>query len=230
VRLIPVGENALLVDLDTQQEVQAMHAEFHRRREGGGLVCREIVPGERTVLLHGIPDVDVLRTELSGWTVPDAPADTGPLLEIPVRYDGADLRTVADLWGVSEDEVVRVHSGTEHRVAFCGFAPGFAYMTGLSDTYQVPRRSAPRTSVPAGSVALAGPYTGIYPRSSPGGWQLIGSAQVPLWDMQREPAALLTPGMRVRFVPQEPHLTPLRQPGSTDTGASAESRNKAVRA
>ena len=92
---------------------------------------------------------------------------------------------------------------TEFRVAFCGFAPGFGYLTGLPERCHVPRRDSPRTAVPAGSVALAGPYTGVYPRSSPGGWQIIGTTEAVLWDPGREPAALLSPGTRVRFVPEE---------------------------
>jgi KipI family sensor histidine kinase inhibitor len=143
---------------------------------------------------------------LGRWSVPVPAVDSGPLVEIPVLYNGSDLHDVAELWGVTDEEVVRRHSGVEHRVAFCGFAPGFAYLTGLSEACHVPRRPAPRTSVPAGSVALAGSYTGVYPRSSPGGWQLIGTTQVLLWDMDREPAALLTPGTRVRFVPRNPAI------------------------
>ncbi|MGI5193766.1 5-oxoprolinase subunit B family protein [Streptomyces sp. CA-288835] len=220
MRALPVGEDSLLIDLETPREAQAMHAEVVRRRDAGLLTLREIVPGEKTVLLYGVPDAERLRAEVSRWTVPESAADNGPLLEIPVRYDGADLSAVAQLWGVTEDEVARVHSGIEHRVAFCGFAPGFAYMTGLGEAFHVPRRDAPRTSVPKGSVALAGAYTGIYPRSSPGGWQLIGTTRVPLWDMEREPAALLSPGTRVRFVPEEP---------SKSTPASAEDGGRRVR-
>lgn len=96
--------------------------------------------------------------------------------------------------------MARIHVGTEFTVAFCGFAPGFGYLTGLPSRYDVPRRATPRTAVPAGSVALAGPYTGVYPRSSPGGWQLIGTTDAVLWDHTRVPAALLAPGTRVRFV------------------------------
>lgn len=99
--------------------------------------------------------------------------------------------------------MVRIHTAAEFRVAFCGFAPGFGYLTGLGERYAVPRRATPRTAVPAGSVGLAGPYTGVYPRSSPGGWQLIGTTDSVLWDATREPAALLSPGTRVRFAAVE---------------------------
>lgn len=202
MRVLDVGEDALLIDLATAEEAQSWHAELLRRRGEGSLgPVREIVPGERTVLLYGVPDTAALRAELRGWSVTARAAGSGPLVEIPVRYDGPDLSVVAERWGVAEEDVADLHSGAEHRVAFCGFAPGFAYMTGLGARYGVPRRAEPRTSVPAGSVAVAGPYTGIYPRSSPGGWQLIGTTSVRLWYLEREPAALLAPGTRVRFVP-----------------------------
>lgn len=102
--------------------------------------------------------------------------------------------------GVAPGEVGRIHAAAGYRVAFCGFAPGFGYLTGLPERYAVPRRATPRTAVPAGSVALAGPYTGVYPRSSPGGWRLVGTTDAVLWDPEREPPALLSPGLRVRFV------------------------------
>ncbi|MGW3956891.1 5-oxoprolinase subunit B family protein [Streptomyces sp. NPDC004752] len=203
MRLKPVGTDSLLVNLYTPEEAQAWHHLLTKRHTSGTLpAVREIVPGERTVLLYGVTDVRAMEAELRQWSVPALDAESGPLVEIPVRYDGADLGTVADLWGVTEAEVVQIHSSVEHRVAFCGFSPGFAYMLGLPETCHVPRKAEPRTAVPAGSIALAGPYTGVYPRVSPGGWQLIGNVDVRLWDMDREPAALLAPGMRVRFVPQ----------------------------
>ncbi|EFL35871.1 allophanate hydrolase subunit 1 [Streptomyces viridochromogenes DSM 40736] len=202
MRLLPVGQDSLLIDLDGPGEAQAWHAELLRRRDTGTLTpVREIVPGEKTVLLYGVHDLPGIRAELLRWSAPAPAADSDDLVKIPVRYDGADLAVVAELWGMSEDDVVRVHSGAEYRVAFSGFAPGFAYLTGQGEPYVVPRRAQPRTSVPAGSVALAGTYTGIYPRSSPGGWQLIGRTSVTLWDLERQPAALLVPGTRVRFVP-----------------------------
>ncbi|KOG36512.1 MULTISPECIES: 5-oxoprolinase subunit B family protein [Streptomyces] len=199
-RVLRVGERALLVELGGGAETEAFHAELLRRRAAGALpAVREIVPAARSVLLDGVADPDRLAAELPGWEVGPLHARAGGTVEVPVRYDGPDLAEVAALWGVSVDEAVRIHTGTDFRVAFCGFAPGFGYLTGLDERYGVPRRATPRTAVPAGSVALAGPYTGVYPRSSPGGWQLIGTTDAVLWDVAREPAALLAPGTRVRF-------------------------------
>ena len=159
------------------------------------------MPAARTVLLDGVGDRRALTDLLTGWRPIAGSGPEGPLLDVPTLYDGADLGEVAALWGVSAEAAVRIHSEPEYRVAFCGFAPGFGYLTGLADRYAVPRRATPRTSVPAGSVALAGPYTGVYPRSSPGGWQLLGRTGLLLWDTGRDPAALLAPGVRVRFTP-----------------------------
>jgi KipI family sensor histidine kinase inhibitor len=204
MRVLPVGEDALLVEVSSGDEAQALHAELLRRRTEGSLSVREIVPAARTVLLDGLDDPVRLESELTAAEVPPAPAHAREVVELPVRYDGQDLADVAAHWGVSEREVARIHAATEFRVAFCGFAPGFGYLTGLPSRYDVPRRATPRTAVPAGSVALAGPYTGVYPRSSPGGWQLIGTTDAVLWNQARVPAALLAPGTRVRFVPAAP--------------------------
>lgn len=200
MRTLPVGDDALLVEVSSGEEAQALHAELVRRRAEGSLSVREIVPAARTVLLDGLADPARLAAELTASEVPPAPPRPREVIELRVRYDGPDLADVAALWGVSPEEVARVHAGTEFTVAFCGFAPGFGYLTGLPARYDVPRRATPRTAVPAGSVALAGPYTGVYPRSSPGGWQLIGTTDAVLWDSARVPAALLSPGTRVRFV------------------------------
>ncbi|MFE0475864.1 allophanate hydrolase subunit 1 [Streptomyces sp. NPDC058947] len=202
MKVLPVGEDALLVEVSSGDEAQALHAELLRRRAEGFLSAREIVPAARTVLLDGLDAPDRVAAELTAADLPAAPPPAGDVIEIPVRYDGPDLADVAAHWGVPEPEVARIHARTEFRVAFCGFAPGFGYLTGLPPRYDVPRRATPRTSVPAGSVALAGPYTGVYPRSSPGGWQLIGTTDAVLWDHARVPAALLSPGARVRFVPR----------------------------
>ncbi|MFF0195057.1 allophanate hydrolase subunit 1 [Streptomyces anulatus] len=216
MRVLPAGPHALLVELADGEHAEAFHAELLRRRERGELpAVREIVPAARTVLLDGIHvgihDGTGERTpgarerfarDLASWRVEPPQREGREPVEIPVVYDGPDLDEVAALWGVPAGEVAALHSRTAFRVAFCGFAPGFGYLTGLPERLHVPRRTTPRTRVPAGAVALAGPYTGVYPRPSPGGWQIVGRMPDPgaLWDPAREPAALLAPGTPVRFV------------------------------
>ncbi|MBZ9642655.1 allophanate hydrolase subunit 1 [Streptomyces sp. PSKA30] len=216
MRALPVGEDALLVEVSSGEEAQALHAELLRRRAEGALSVREIVPAARTVLLDGLADPVRLAAELAAAEVPPVSPRAREVVELPVRYDGPDLADVAARWGVDEQEVARIHAGTEFRVAFCGFAPGFGYLTGLPQRYDVPRRATPRTAVPAGAVALAGPYTGVYPRPSPGGWQLIGTTDTVLWDHARVPAALLSPGTRVHFVQVGPvgRAGPVRRTGA----------------
>ncbi|MBM9622794.1 allophanate hydrolase subunit 1 [Streptomyces zhihengii] len=204
LRVLPVGEHALLVELPGEPETGALHAELLRRRAAGLLPpVREIVPAARTVLLDGLDDPARLAGELARWEIPRPDQRAAGSVEIRVRYDGPDLADVAELWGVTPREAAERHASAGYRVAFCGFAPGFGYLTGLPEEWAVPRRSTPRTAVPAGSVAVAGAYTGVYPRSSPGGWQLIGTTDAVLWDPSREPAALLSPGTTVRFTVAE---------------------------
>jgi KipI family sensor histidine kinase inhibitor len=201
LRFLPVGATALLVELDDLDAVLALHAEIERRRAGGWApTLVDVIPSARTILLDGVTDRDAVARQLRGWDVPPAPPPDGPVVEIPCRYTGEDLAAVAASWQVSDREVARVHAAGRYRVAFCGFAPGFAYLSGLPPRYAVPRRPNPRTVVPAGSVALAGTYTGVYPRPSPGGWQIIGHTDAPIWDPGKDPPALLAPGNRVRFV------------------------------
>ncbi|MFJ8477210.1 5-oxoprolinase subunit PxpB [Kitasatospora sp. NPDC094011] len=195
-----VGERALLVELPGTAEVAALYGWLRERQAAGELgEVDEVVPAARTVLLDGVADVTAVAALLRAARPTAAAATGGPLVEVPTVYDGADLAEVAALWGVSPEAAVRIHTEPEYVVAFCGFAPGFGYLTGLPPRYEVPRRATPRSAVPAGSVALAGRYTGVYPSPSPGGWQLIGRTALPLWDTAREPAALLAPGVRVRF-------------------------------
>lgn len=193
---IRVGETALLVECDDLDEVLAVHAEALRRR----VPARDVVPAAATVLFDGVADPAALADELDRWDLAAPDVEAAPLVELPTTYDGADLTRVADLWKMDPDEVVSTHQATEFVVAFCGFSPGFAYCTGLSDRFEVPRLAEPRTRVPAGSVALADRFTGVYPRESPGGWLLIGRTEAELWNPRRDPSALLAPGTRVRFV------------------------------
>ena len=190
-----VGRDALLVDCADLPEAVALHAEVLRR----GVGVRDLVPAAATVLLDGVDDPIGLAQQITGWQLRAGTSPDGDLVELPTTYNGPDLGVVAQQWGVSETEVVDLHTSTEFTVAFCGFAPGFAYCTGLPPERTVARRDDPRATVPAGSVALAGPFTATYPTASPGGWQLIGSTTTRLWDVDAQPPALLPPGTRVRF-------------------------------
>ncbi len=153
------------------------------------------------MLFDGIPEPESLAERLSGWS-PELDPPAGDLVELPVTYDGADLGFVADHWGLSEGAAVELHASIEYVAAFCGFAPGFAYLEGLPGDRAVPRLASPRSKVPAGAVALAGAWCGVYPTASPGGWQILGTTDAALWDATRESPALLAPGTRVRFVPR----------------------------
>ena len=168
------------------------------------------VPAYASVLVPFDPDVmpeaavrATIRAALRRAVGGPAPAP-GPLVEIPVRYggpDGPDLAEVAERTGHSEAEVVALHAGHEYRVYLVGFVPGFPYLGVLPAELELPRRTTPRVRVPAGSVAIAGRQTGIYPSPTPGGWHLIGRTDAPIWDARRNPPALLAPGDRVLFVP-----------------------------
>ncbi|MFC9174080.1 MULTISPECIES: allophanate hydrolase subunit 1 [Streptomyces] len=199
VREIVPGARTVLLDGIGPHE-KALHGDGHHERTRDGVRNREKARESASAAR------DRLARDLVTWVLPPPRHEVREAVEIPVVYDGPDLAEVAALWGVGVDEVPGLHSRTAFRVAFCGFAPGFGYLTGLPERLHVPRRTTPRTRVPAGALALAGPYTGVYPRPSPGGWQLIGRMVDPaaLWDPGREPAALLGPGTRVRFVASEP--------------------------
>jgi len=190
MELRPVGRAAVLVEVADPHEAVSLAAWARDRA-----LARDVVPGARSVLLDGLADRASLGEVLRGWTPGEAAM--GPEVELPVTYDGPDLDDVAALWGCDVDQVVARHQGTEFVAAFCGFSPGFAYLTGLEA--DVPRLPTPRTRVPAGSVALAGRWCGVYPTDSPGGWRIIGRTAAELWDPARDRPALLSPGTRVRF-------------------------------
>mgnify|MGYP001100420594 CR=1 FL=1 len=214
MRIRAVGADALLLEVD---DPPAWFAELTRRREAGELAVVDIVPGARTVLLDGLADPAATAAAVRTWRPARSTDQDGPLVELPVTFDGPDLAEVATLWGTDSAGVVDRLTRTEFRSAFCGFAPGFAYLTGLPASLAVPRRATPRTRVEAGSVGLADTYAGIYPTASPGGWRLVGRTEVTLFDPNRTPPALLTPGTRVRFVATEPAC-----PSTVDTsGAEA---------
>ncbi|ANS78521.1 Allophanate hydrolase 2 subunit 1 [Serinicoccus hydrothermalis] len=188
------------MELDDLQQVLALHAALEQDPPTG---VTDLVPAARTLLLLLDPartDVVTLADQVRSTTVRPGAAPEAGEVEIPVVYDGEDLAEVAELTSLSTQEVVAAHTGQEWTVAFCGFAPGFGYLVGEDRRLHVPRRSTPRKRVPAGAVGLAGEFGGVYPRESPGGWQLIGRTDATLWDVDRDPPALLTPGVRVRFV------------------------------
>ncbi len=205
------GDHALLLEFDNTEEVLAWSAAI---RDAELLGVLDIVPGSRTVLIkledarYQAPTRQRLgKLHVTPAAMPDASDDVRADVEIEVVYDGPDLDEVARLTGLTADQVVAAHTATPWRVGFGGFAPGFAYLVGGDSRLEVPRRAEPRTKVPAGSVGLAGEFSGVYPRESPGGWQLIGRIsenQAALWDVDREQPALLTPGMWVQFRAVQP--------------------------
>jgi KipI family sensor histidine kinase inhibitor len=199
--VLDYGDRALMLQCGSTADVLAWVAALHAAALPGVV---DIVPAARTVLvkLDGPRCQGVTRQRLRKMRVTaDAavPADRSADVVIDVVYDGPDLAEVAGHTGLSAAQVIEAHTSTLWRVGFTGFAPGFAYLVEGDARLRVPRRSEPRTSVPAGSVALAGEFSAIYPRQSPGGWQLIGHTDAVLWDLERPNPALLTQGMRVQF-------------------------------
>jgi 5-oxoprolinase (ATP-hydrolysing) subunit B len=210
------GDQALLVEVDGIDTVLGLYTALTDSLPEG---VTELVPAARTLLVRFDPrriDPGALAALLADTDpFPAAPfsanapfpamasipahAGKGDHVTIPVVYDGADLRDIGRRTGLGVDGVIATHTATDYVVAFGGFTPGFGYLTGLDPRLHVPRHDAPRTHVPSGAVAIAGEFAGIYPRSSPGGWQLLGRTELLLWDPDRRPPALLTPGTRVRF-------------------------------
>jgi KipI family sensor histidine kinase inhibitor len=202
MKITRVGARALLVEVEHLELVQSLHAALvDRRAEGTPPSLVDIVPAARTILLDGVDDPGAMASAVAGCPLaPVAGPDTGPAVEIPVVYDGQDLPWLAERWGTSVAGAVVLHSTAVLRAAFCGFSPGFAYLVGLPESCHLPRRSRPRAEVPAGAVAVAGEFTGVYPRPSPGGWHVIGHTDAVMWDPSRPRPALVVPGGSVRFV------------------------------
>ena len=218
MRFLGVNNSAFLIELADLEETLALFDRLQQeiRREEKDLQDQEkfqsqeslqaiveIIPAARTLLIKFDPslaDENTLETEIAGLKLEKGQQKSGKLVEIPVVYDGEDLDDVAALLKIDREEVIRRHVESHYQVAFCGFAPGFAYLTGGDPIFNVPRRASPRKSIPAGSVALAGKFGGVYPQPSPGGWQLIGRTNVKMFDLDRDPPSLLKPGDRVHFV------------------------------
>jgi KipI family sensor histidine kinase inhibitor len=204
-RLLPYGTGAVLVELAGAADVLPARNSLVSQRHPA---VRAVVPAARTVLVEFDPDA-IATADLRAWierclAVPAGPASSGgvePPVELAVHYDGADLDAVARQCGLPVAEVIRRHSAAEYTVQFCGFAPGFSYLSGLDPALRLPRLASPRPAVPAGSVAIAGEFTGVYPRSSPGGWLLLGRTDAVLFDLDRQPPTLLRPGTAVRLRP-----------------------------
>lgn len=213
------GSHDVLVELDDLESVLSLDA----------LLQAQPLPGQRDVLaaaatlmvkFENVEQARQARQLLPKLTLNTAAATTGKLVTIEVYYDGADLETVGELTGLGAQGVINAHTGQQWRATFGGFAPGFAYLLGENTDLQVPRRESPRTQVPTGSVALAGEYSAVYPRQSPGGWQLIGHTNVALWDLGRENPALIRPQDRVQFIASRQALT-------VKTAASAATETEA---
>ncbi len=204
--LHPYGDRGVLVELASGAEVLTLH-ERARLAFADKPEVLALVPGARTLLIESDPArctprmvAELLRPLLHDlWQAGTGARSGDTQVVIGVRYDGPDLAQVAAETGLSESEVVELHTGAVHRVQFCGFSPGFAYLTGLPAQLRVGRLPTPRTAVPAGSVAVADEFSGVYPRRSPGGWRLIGSTDAVLFDVDRDPPALLAPGTEVTF-------------------------------
>jgi KipI family sensor histidine kinase inhibitor len=198
-RILPMRTGCVLLELaDLKQTLALYDALCHANLAG----IRDIIPAARTVMIEFDPtllSLDALARSLRTLRTTQTEQGVIERIEIPVRYDGEDLTAVADLLKMSREDVVRLHTGHDYLVAFTGFAPGFAYLAEGDPRLCVPRRQSPRTLVPAGSVGLAGDFSGVYPKASPGGWQLIGTTPLAMFDIERQPASLLQPGQRVRF-------------------------------
>lgn len=219
----PVGTRAVLAELSGLQDVLALQALLLEAPLPGQL---DVLAAAETVMIKAESPAAARRMAALLLDMDlTAPAQTGGgLVVIDTVYDGDDLAEVAALTGLGKDGVIAAHSGQVWTVAFGGFAPGFGYMVGENQVLEVPRRNSPRTAVPAGSVALAGNYSAVYPRSSPGGWQLIGRTGASMWDLSRPQPALARPGDRVQFRPvrEAVAIAPETAPGTAGAAGAGQ--------
>ena len=236
VRLLPMGDRAILAEVDALDDVLALHAQLEASRPIGVI---DIVPAARTVLVR-IDPRELSLADARAWaktaavnTSPEARAASGEVV-LDIAYDGADLAETAELLGLSAAQLADRHASARWTVAFTGFAPGFGYLVSPDWPFDVPRLASPRTRVPPGAVGLAAGFTGAYPRETPGGWRLIGTTRARLFDPDAASPALLVPGATVRFkrvrdrvralfdpTPSEPETAPRPQPAQQPRPASA---------
>jgi KipI family sensor histidine kinase inhibitor len=215
VRMLAAGDRAIVIDLcedsDRAGGGRTAALELATRITDAGLDgVEDVVPSEHSILLvlseaayqrrmatlMATLMADLVRHPASG----SGHAAATSVIRIPVTYDGPDLEEVALASGLTPRELVQAHCGTTWAAAFAGFMPGFCYLLGGDPRIQAGRRAEPRPQVPAGSVALAGHYSAVYPRQAPGGWQLIGTTRLPVWDLDAQPPAAIIPGCQVQFV------------------------------
>lgn len=194
------GDRSVFV---TTESAQAVYEVLRERADG----VLDVVPAMHGVGVHYDPRIlafndvrELLESQLGTEIVTREEILSNRVITIPVTYDGPDLSYVAENAGLNIDDVIALHTNSTYRVKMIGFAPGFAYLTGLDQRLITPRRNTPRTKVPAGSVGIGGDFTGVYPIDSPGGWQLIGHTELVLFDPARDEPTLLQPNDVVRFV------------------------------
>ncbi len=210
--IAPLGDGALLatfaraISWEVGERVRAAAARIRELSRAG---ITDVVPSYTTLGVYydrrSMDYAAVAELVTPILLAEDAPRESAAaVVEIPVRYDGPDLEEVAERTGLAVEEVVARHSARSYRAYACGFQPGFAYLGDLDEALELPRRSSPRLRVPPGSVAIAGRQTAVYPLQTPGGWHIIGSTRLRMFDATREPPALIHPGDVVRFVREEP--------------------------
>lgn len=211
MRFLPVNPNTMLVELDDLAQTLAL---FDALRSNPVAGIAEIIPAARTLMIRTDYGVNadasiagkIQNFSFSLGTIQEH--NTTTPIEIPVSYNGDDLDDVANIMEMDRQTLIDAHQAAIWQVAFCGFAPGFAYLISNDERFDVPRRQTPRTRIPSGSLALGGRFCGIYPQETPGGWQIIGHSDMPMWDIERQPPALMRPCTRCRFVERKADIYP----------------------